>query len=102
MVVDMFIYVKVLSGVGSWRNGQKLSDFEQGGRRSSGRSGRRSGRPCPPEHEALLGGVFHGQIGGDDGENSLGIARRDRAGDHPDIAAARIKVRVRPDACVRG
>ena len=56
----------------------------------------------PPEHEALAGGGFHGQIGCDDGENALGIAHRDRAGDHPDLTAARIKRGVRPDARVRG
>ena len=51
---------------------------------------------------ALLGGGIHGQIGGNEGVFALGIAHRDRSGDHPDLTDARIKVGVRPDACVCG
>ena len=52
--------------------------------------------PCPPERETLPGGGIDGQIGGDDGEESPGIAHRDGAGDHPDLTAARVKVGGRP------
>ena len=45
---------------------------------------------------------FNGQIGGNDGEDALGITNRNGAGDHPDLTAARIKIRVRPDARVCG
>ena len=51
---------------------------------------------------ALLGGGIHGQISGNEGEDTLDIAHRDRSGDHPDLTAARIKVGGRPDACVCG
>ena len=51
---------------------------------------------------ALLGGGIHGQIGGNEGEDALSIAHRDRSGDHPDLTAARIKVGGRPDARVCG
>ena len=44
---------------------------------------------------------IHGQISGDEGENAICIARRDRAGDHPNLTATRIKVRGRPDTRVR-
>ena len=40
---------------------------------------------------------FHGQIGGHQGEDAPGITHGNRAGDHPDLAASRIKVGVRPD-----
>ena len=52
--------------------------------------------PCPPERETLPGGGIDGQIGGDDGEKTPGIAHRDGAGDHPDLTAARVKVGGRP------
>ena len=45
---------------------------------------------------------IHSQIGGDEGENALYIERWDRAGDHPNLTATRIKVRGCPDARVRG
>ena len=40
---------------------------------------------------------FHGQIGGHQDEDALGVRHGDRVGDHPDLAAPRIKVGVRPD-----
>ena len=39
----------------------------------------------------------HGQVGGDDEDNALGIAHQDRAGDHPDLTGARV-VRTTPSA----
>ena len=51
--------------------------------------------------EVLRGRGLHRQISSGDGEDLFGIARRDRAGNHPDLTAARIKVRIRPDARIR-
>ena len=45
---------------------------------------------------------FNGQIGGNDGEDPLSVTNRNGAGDHPDLTASRIKIRVRPDARVCG
>ena len=45
---------------------------------------------------------MNGQIGGDYGEDALGITNRNGAGDHPYLTASRIKIRVRPDARVCG
>ena len=65
-------------------------------------------RQLPPTAQARFAlstgspvGCIDGQIGGDDGENTVGIARRNRARNHPDLTTPRIKVRRGPDACVR-
>ena len=54
------------------------------------------------QREGLLGGGVHGQIGGYDAKNALCIPHRYRAGNHPYLTAARVKVGVRPDTRVRG
>ena len=41
------------------------------------------------------------KIGGNDGEHALGVPRRDGAGDHPGLAAARIEIGRRPYPRVR-
>ena len=46
-----------------------------------------------------LGGGFHRQVGGNDGEDTGGISDRNRAGDHPYLAAG-IKVGIGPDSRV--
>ena len=50
---------------------------------------------------ALLAGVFHRKIGGNEGKDALGIPHGNRAGDHPDLTASRIKIGRRPDALLR-
>ena len=52
--------------------------------------------------QPLLAGVFHGKIGGDEGKDALGIPHWNRAGDHPDLTASRIKIGRRSDARVGG
>ena len=47
-----------------------------------------------------LGGGFHRQVGCNDGEDTGGILDRNRAGDHPYLAAAGIKVGIGPDSRV--
>ena len=50
-------------------------------------------------HVSLVGGI-HRQISGDDGEDTLVIACRDRAGNHPGLTTTRIEVRGRLGALV--
>ncbi len=54
--------------------------------------------------QALLGRVFHGKIGADEGKDALGVPHPERngAGDHPDLSASHIKIGCRPDARVGG
>ena len=40
---------------------------------------------------------FNGQTGGNDGEGPLSVTNRNGAGDHPDLTASRIKMRLSLD-----
>ena len=51
---------------------------------------------------ALLAGVFHREVGRNEGKDALGIPHWNGAGDHPDLTASRIKIGRRPDARVGG
>ena len=51
--------------------------------------------------QALLAGVFHRKIGGNEGEDTIGIPHWNGTGDHPELTASRIKIGRRPDALLQ-